>query len=40
MNKSEREFAEILGEDETDTMLWWLQHSENAKSAAGMILPT
>jgi hypothetical protein len=40
MNKPEREFAEMLDEDDTGTVLWWLRNPENVGWATRMILPT
>lgn len=40
MNKPEREFAEMLDEDDTGSVMWWLRNPENVGWATRMILPT
>lgn len=40
MNKPERAFAEMLDNDASGTVLWWLRNPENEKWATRMILPT
>ncbi len=40
MNIEERSFAELLDNDSTGTVKWWLKNKENTKWATQIILPT
>jgi hypothetical protein len=40
MNKEERAFAELLDEDKSGTIQWWLRNPENVRWATRLVLPT